>query len=144
MWLTKVDFLFAILNKTYNKNLHYLSLWVFDNIPCMNLVKTWVINTSKNPRVGPRVAPLSPNLVHIAAFQFSMCSTLLCLLFICSTSMTIQRVYLQCISLNVQQIALISNRLPHMNNSFLQHGKRYTDTIHGAVCESESTPHCNK
>ena len=140
MWLTKVDFLFAILNKTYDKNLRYLSLWVFDSIPCMNLVKTWVINTLHDPRVGPRVAPLS--LVHS---YIPTCFTLPCLLFsflflffvfvclfvclffgvlfcFCCTSMVYQRVYL--LSCTGQQIALNSNRLPCTNSSFLQHVKK--------------------
>ena len=39
------------VNKTYNKNLCYLSLWVFDNIPCVNLVKTLgtCLLTGRNP-----------------------------------------------------------------------------------------------
>ena len=91
MWLTKVDFLFAILNKTYNKNLRYLSLWVFDSIPCMKLVKTWVINALQNPRVGPA----SPTFSKTSSYScIPTCSTLPILLFYYSTSMAVQRVYL--------------------------------------------------
>ena len=53
MWLTKVDFLLQYFNKIYNKNLRYLSLWVFNNIPCMNLVKICIINTLHNPQGRP-------------------------------------------------------------------------------------------
>ena len=112
----KLTFCLQYLKKIYNKNLRSASTaigifsglplehwtqactgvccavilvsWVFDNIPSMNLVKTWVINTLLNPRVGPTFSK-SSSWLYYNNFPHAQ----LCLNCFCSTSMAVQRVY---------------------------------------------------
>ena len=86
-------------------------IWVFDNILCMNLVKTWVISTLQTPKpqVRPRVAPLSLiPIFHVRYFA-------LLVVFLQHVNGSPTCVHKSC---TAQQIALIWNRLPRTNSSF--------------------------
>ena len=97
MWLMKVDFLFRYLNKIYNKHLRYLSLWVLDNIPCMNWVKIWVIYTLQNPQGRPYFVNNCPHALLCQLVVFLQHN---------GGWMCVYR-YMQTISCTAQQIALL-------------------------------------
>ena len=85
-------------------------IWVFDNIPCMNLVKTWPRHKyPPKPQVRPRVAPLS--LIPI----FNVRYFALLVVFLQHVNGSPTCVHKSC---TAQQIALIWNRLTYTNSSF--------------------------
>ena len=95
------------LNKIYNKNLRCPSLWVFDDIPCMILIKIWVkttLESTPKPRVGPK---LSPNLAISFMAAFQLVSTSCILLFFAALQ---KQSYVHVCAQNIQYCAANS---PH-------------------------------